>query len=212
MCLIYLLKHLSPKFERKIFFLPKFIISIILLISSTGTNLNSKILNQLKENDHSSPTLFLLNNSLNGSINGLDSSISDAFKSTHNKTKRLKKTKSEKTLNNESHSRSSSNGSTKDSKQMEATNGTDRDVYLLSICFWKAFANTNFLVYFHLYFENFLKKAFIFVFIFPYWKISNYKYKYILFQYGVWMLLKLILLPSFLVYKAFIFLTILPLS
>ncbi len=33
-----------------------------------------------------------------------------------------------------------------------------RDVCLLSICIWKAFSNTNFLMFFHLYFQSFLKK------------------------------------------------------
>jgi hypothetical protein len=35
-----------------------------------------------------------------------------------------------------------------------------RDVYLLSICIWKVFSNTFFFMYFHLYFEDFLKKCF----------------------------------------------------
>ena len=35
-----------------------------------------------------------------------------------------------------------------------------RYVYLLSICIWKAFSNTFFWMYFHLYFEDSLKKYF----------------------------------------------------
>ena len=38
-----------------------------------------------------------------------------------------------------------------------------RDVCLLSICIWKAFANSNLLMCFHLYFWNFLKKHLYFV-------------------------------------------------
>jgi hypothetical protein len=51
-----------------------------------------------------------------------------------------------------------------------SSNGESRDVYLLSICIWKAFSNTFFFDVFPFVFWRFLEKVFLFVFVFPYWK------------------------------------------
>jgi hypothetical protein len=58
-----------------------------------------------------------------------------------------------------------------------------RDVYLKSICIWKYFSNTFFYVFVFVFvFEEFFEKVFLFVVVFAYWKNSDFKYKYILFQ------------------------------
>jgi len=62
-----------------------------------------------------------------------------------------------------------------------------RDVYLISICILKAFSNTFFLMYFHLYFEDFLKKCFYLYLYFLIEKNSfsllNFKVQYTVFPY-----------------------------
>ncbi len=45
-----------------------------------------------------------------------------------------------------------------------------RDGYLLSVCIRKAFSNNFFFVYFHFYFENFLKK---YLFLYVYFLIEK---------------------------------------
>ena len=63
----------------------------------------------------------------------------------------------------------------------DASHNQTRDVYLLSICIWKAFSNTFFWMYFHLYFEDFLKKYLYLYLYFLIEKKSDFKYKYVLF-------------------------------